>query len=980
MRRFLALATSTLAAAIVTMAAALTAAAAESAPAPDYASQVAPIFKKYCSGCHNDDDREGHFSLESYPSLQAGGEHGPALLPGDAAGSRLVRQLTGIAKPVMPPKDEPRPREAEIAIIKAWIDSGATGPQGAQPDRLALIVPKIAPHAAAHPIAAIDEARDGKSLAVARYAAVELYTNLHKPSAGGLSPNGSIAGDKPQRVLDGFPGKVTAVHFTPDGSRLITASGIPGLGGVAAMWDVESGSLIRQFKGHRDILYDAELSPDGKTLATCSYDKKIQLWNADNGQPLRTFEGHTGAVYDVAFSPDGRFLVSASADDTCKVWRVNDGMRMDTLPQPLKEEYCCTFSPDGRTIVAGGADNNIRVWKFISRDKQEINPMVRARFAHEGPVVRLAFTPDGSKLVSLAEDRTIKVWETANYTELQLWEKQPDVAAALTVAGDGKSFLIGRMDGSLASFAIPAVRPDGDGAPAVKPVAAVPMADGAPMNKFAEQEPNNAPAQSNLVNVPVRITGTISGKVVAGKDAATDEDVDFFRFSAKAGEQWIVEVDAARSKSPLDSFVEVLDVDGQRIERVLLQAVRDSYFTFRGKNDSETGDFRVFNWQEMRLNEYLYANGEVVKLWLYPRGPDSGFLVYPGQGSRWGYFDTTPLSHALGDPCYIVQPHPPGTKLIANGLPVFPLYYENDDDSHRELGKDSRLLFTAPADGQYLVKIKDVRGLEGADFKYTLTIRPRHPDFQVTMNAAKLEVGAGSAEEFKVTAKRIDGYEGPIRVDVDGLPPGFTVTTPLVIEAGQIESLGVIAAAADAPKPTPEQAKAVKVTASAAIWDREVSHPANNPGEIKLTEKPKLYLTIVAAEGGAKPLNASPAGTGLTSPAGTGTNGPPEFEIYPGETIMLKVKVERAGHVGSVAFGTEGCGRNLPFGVIVDNIGLNGLLIPEDQQERNFFITADRCAAEQTRPFHLITAAAGGVSSGPIMLHVRPGKIESAGE
>ncbi len=90
--------------------------------------------------------------------------------------------------------------------------------------------------------------------------------------------------------------------------------------------------------------------------------------------------------------------------------------------------------------------------------------MVRARFAHEGPIVRLAFTPDGSKLVSLAEDRTIKVWETTDYTELQLWEKQPDVAAALAVAGDGKSFLIGRMDGSLASFAIPAVRPDGDGA------------------------------------------------------------------------------------------------------------------------------------------------------------------------------------------------------------------------------------------------------------------------------------------------------------------------------------------------------------------------------------------------------------------------------------------------------------------------------------------------------------------------------------
>ena len=57
----------------------------------------------------------------------------------------------------------------------------------------------------------------------------------------------------------------------------------------------------------------------------------------------------------------------------------------------------------------------------------------------------------------------------------------------------------------------------------------------------------------------------------------------------------------------------------------------------------------------MRINDYLYAGGEVVKFWLFPRGPDSGFVTYPGQGMRWGYFDTTPLAHALGEPCYIVD-------------------------------------------------------------------------------------------------------------------------------------------------------------------------------------------------------------------------------------------------------------------------------------------------------------------------------------
>ena len=41
----------------------------------------------------------------------------------------------------------------------------------------------------------------------------------------------------------------------------------------------------------------------------------------------------------------------------------------------------------------------------------------------------------------------------------------------------------------------------------------------------------------------------------------------------------------------------------------------------------------------MKLNQFLYVNGEVVKLWHYPRGPDSGYMVYPGSGSRYGYHD-----------------------------------------------------------------------------------------------------------------------------------------------------------------------------------------------------------------------------------------------------------------------------------------------------------------------------------------------------
>ena len=123
--------------------------------------------------------------------------------------------------------------------------------------------------------------------------------------------------------------------------------------------------------------------------------------------------------------------------------------------------------------------------------------------------------------------------------------------------------------------------------------------------------------------------------MIAAAGESRAPDVDLYQFSAKTGQQFVIEVNAARDKSPLDSHIEVLDATGRSIPRVVLQALRPSYFTFRGHVSMELADFRLHKWQDMELNEYLYANGEVSKLWMYPRGPDSGFLVYPGiEGSR----------------------------------------------------------------------------------------------------------------------------------------------------------------------------------------------------------------------------------------------------------------------------------------------------------------------------------------------------------
>ena len=903
--------------------------------APDYQQHVAPILQKYCAGCHNADDFEGKFSVESFDALQKGGEHGAAVLAGDPGSSRMIRLVTGAAEPKMPPEDKPQPTADEVAVLKAWVEAGAKGPAGQEPDRTQLKVPSITPKSGlADPVTALDWSADGKWIAEARFGRVAIL------SAETL---------KPALSLDGVAGKVTALHFVAE-NRLVTASGIPGLYGQAILWDLASGKPIREIRAHRDVLYDAELSPNGEFLATCSYDRKIILWSANTGEQIRSFDGHTGAVYDIAFSPDGATLVSGSADDTCKVWQVATGERLDTLGQPLKEVYSVSFNPTGDLITSVGADNRIRVWKFLSREAPIINPQLIARFAHEAAVTQMRYSPDGRYVITAAEDRSVKLWDAKTFLEIKEYGHQSDVVQSLAFAPDGSRFAVGRVDGSIELLAtVPATVPSSETPQGVVPVV---VSAATAMQEISEVEPNNAVNEALAITVPVTIQGVIQGKPNG------QPDTDLYKFAAKAGEEWVIEVNAARAKSPLDSIIEVLDLQGKPIERVLLQAVRDSYFTFRGKNGNEVGDFRVFNWEEMELNEYLYSNGEVAKLWLYPRGPDSGFLVYPGEGTRYGYFDTTPLTHALGEPCYIVTPLAPGSEIVPNGLPVFPLYFQNDDDARRELGADSKLTFTAPKDGEYLVRIRDVRGYESTLHTYQLIVRPRTPDFAVTLQNRDLTVNAGSAKEFKLTVNRKDDYEGPVRVDITGLPPGYTSTSPITILAGQNSAFGVVMAAADAPVPTPENSKNANLTATATIHGQEVTHEAGDFGEFKRGDAPKVTIKIVGAESGAK----------VSDP---GNGSPLQVDIEPGQTIMLKVLAQRNGYEGNVPFGNETSGRNLPHGLIVDNIGLNGLLILEKQTEREFFITASKWVPEQDRLFHLKTDVEGGQAAAPVLIRVR---------
>lgn len=907
-----------------------------------FRNEIEPLLQKYCLACHTSDDPNGKLVMESWEQLVAGGEHGPAFTAGQSESSRMLLMVTGQLEPRMPPDDHPGPSEVEIEQLRRWIDQGGKGPAGSAPSAMqALRIPSLSPAKNSDTsITALAIDRAGSWVALGSYGRVQWRK--------GSDP---ILRETPLRQ----PSKINDLRFSSDSKVLVVASGVAGLFGTATLIDVATGEIINTLEGHRDTLYAAELSPDGSILATAGYDANIILWDARAGKQLRKIAGHNGAIFDVCFSADGKVLLSASADETVKIWDVASGQRLDTLSQPQGEVWAVRLTPDQQRIVAASGDHRFRVWQFVSRDAPQINPLLETRFADDSPLLRLAFTPRGDQLLVASQSGVVSQFNCRDWSKIATLVSAGDTIASMAVDVSGERAMIATLDGEVRDVTLGSPE-RGETAEASALTENYLVVDGLAELTEPGDRSIDRPEQAMQLPRGAKVRGTISGTAEGSSQA------DWYRFDARRGEVWIVETRAAQDGSPLDSILQLGDASGEPLIRHRLQALRASYFTFRGKDSTQTTDFRLFDWESMELNDFLYSSGEVTRLWMYPRGPDSGFNVYPGTGTRHTFFDTTPVTHALGESAYVVRELAPEEPPIENGLPVFALRAVNDDDSARQLGTDSKIRFVAPADGQYTIAIDDTRSRGGNDFHYQLILRPASPDFRPAVSAIDQPIPAGGGREFRVSITRLDGYRGPVEFEILNLPPGLHATSPLWIEEDQHEAYGVLWGD---PELTPEQTfPAPRVVARARILGRSIEHQAGELGALKTTARGSISLRI-------RPHRKASSGAIAEGKEESSAAGD-EIRIKPGETLSAIVQVERHSFAGEVRLGNEFSGRNLPFGVFVDNIGLNGLMIPEGAVERQFFITASKVAAPTRRLFHLRADQDSGITSPPIMVTVEP--------
>ena len=206
-------------------------------------------------------------------------------------------------------------------------------------------------------------------------------------------------------VLHGAEGGVGTGAFSADG-KLVAMSRHDGSAGV---WNVETGTTVRNLPRRRDDLYSVvALSPDGTRIATGGTAGRVRLWRFSDLELLDTARVTVGAfVLDLTFSPDGRLLASADTGGSVRVWELTTD-RLRQLPESERHSaliYHLEFSPDGTRLLTASAD---RTAKIIDARTGQTLSVLRG---HTFQVSSARFSRDGRFVATTSSDSAVRVWD-----------------------------------------------------------------------------------------------------------------------------------------------------------------------------------------------------------------------------------------------------------------------------------------------------------------------------------------------------------------------------------------------------------------------------------------------------------------------------------------------------------------------------------------------------------------------------------------
>ena len=237
-------------------------------------------------------------------------------------------------------------------------------------------------------------------------------------------------------ILSGHGAGVASAAYSPDGRRIVTAS----FDKTARIWDVHTGAQLAVLSGHGDFVLSAAYSPDGTRIVTTSADKTARIWDAQTGAQLTVLSGHDDRIYVAAYSPDGNRIVTASNDKTARIWDAHSGKQLTVLLGHGNGVYSAAYSPDGARIVTGSIDKTARIWD--ARTATQLAVLL----GHGSGVTSVAYSPNGALIVTASADKTARIWDAHAGRQLALLSGHGEFIYRVAYSRDGTRIVTASAD------------------------------------------------------------------------------------------------------------------------------------------------------------------------------------------------------------------------------------------------------------------------------------------------------------------------------------------------------------------------------------------------------------------------------------------------------------------------------------------------------------------------------------------------------
>ena len=196
---------------------------------------------------------------------------------------------------------------------------------------------------------------------------------------------------------------VYSIAYSTDGKHI--AAGYND--SIIRIWNIQTGEMEKELKGHNDVVWSVAYSPDGTMLVSGSADKTNICWNIESGKIIRTLTGHKSTVSFVTFDTLNSYIASGSTDGTIKFWEASTGELLQTLTAHTKTIASISYSNSDKFVASASWDTTVKIFHTMGgREKNTLQ-------GHEGAVYAVEFSPDENYLATGSADRTIKIWDSA---------------------------------------------------------------------------------------------------------------------------------------------------------------------------------------------------------------------------------------------------------------------------------------------------------------------------------------------------------------------------------------------------------------------------------------------------------------------------------------------------------------------------------------------------------------------------------------